>query len=262
MYAALRGLLPGRRKPHLLLGVEWLHRHRRWWRKLISVWDHRLIARGAWKIQVFCESEAADYAAYYGIDRNKFVWIPYCTDVDDRSYFVSEGDYVFTGGTQDRDCETLFRAVQGLPIELQVAAREDRVTSERVPANVRLLGRLTKDEFWAALAQARVVVLSLDPEVMRRPGVITYVTAMRLGKCVIVNDPRGGRSYIADGKTGIIVPARDPGALRTALLRVLEDDALRQRLAASARDFAGHHLGTDRYVAELAMLLKRWRSAG
>src|SRR5262249_49620193 len=65
MYATLRGLLPWKGQPHVLLGVEWLHRHRRWWRKLISVWDHRLIARGAWKIQVFCESEAADYANYY-----------------------------------------------------------------------------------------------------------------------------------------------------------------------------------------------------
>ena len=104
-----------------------------------------------------------------------------------------------------------------------------------------LQGRLAKDEFWTSLARARVVVLSLDPEVMRRPGVITYVTAMRMGKCVIVNDPRGARSYIADGKTGLVVPARDPGALRAALTRVLDDGGLRRRLAVNARDFAAAH---------------------
>jgi glycosyltransferase involved in cell wall biosynthesis len=262
MYAALRGLLPGRRKPHVLLGVEWLHRHQRWWRRLISVWDHRLIARGAWRIQVFCESEAAEYADCYGIDRDKFVWIPYCTDVDGRSYPATEDDYVFTGGTQHRDYDTLFRAVEGLPIELRSAVRKDRVSAERIPANVSLLGRLSKDDFWSALAGARVVVLSLDPDVMRRPGVITYVTAMRLGKCVIVNDPRGARSYIADGKTGLIVPARDPGGLRAALVRVLEDDALRRRLAANARDYAAEHLTASRYAADLAALLRPWRTAG
>jgi glycosyltransferase involved in cell wall biosynthesis len=262
IYAALRGFLPGRCKPHVLLGVEWLHRHRRWWRKLISVWDHRLIARGAWKIQVFCESEAADYANYYGIDRNKFVWIPYCTDVDDRSYPTAEGDYVFSGGTQDRDYDTLFRAAEGLSAEVRVAVRSDRVSAERLPANVRLLGRLPKDEFWSALARARVVVLSLDPDVMRRPGVITYVTAMRLGKCVIVNDPRGASSYVADGKTGLVVPARDPAALRSALRRVLDDGDMRQRLAGNARDFAAEHFAAARYAADLAALLRRWRLDG
>jgi glycosyltransferase involved in cell wall biosynthesis len=262
MYAALRGLLPGRRKPHVLLGVEWLHRHRRWWRRLVSVLDHRLIARGAWKIQVFCASEAEDYAKYYGIDPDKFIWIPYCTDADDRRYPASEGDYLFTGGTQDRDYDTLFRAVEGLPVGLRVAAREDRVPSRALPANVRLMGRLSKDDFWTALAGARVVVLSVDPDVMRRPGVITYVTAMRLGKCVVVNDPRGAGSYVADGKTGLVVPARDPAALRAALLRVLEDGGLRARLGANARAYAAEHFSAERYAADLTALLGRWRTAG
>jgi glycosyltransferase involved in cell wall biosynthesis len=262
MYAALRGLWPWRGKPHVLLGVEWLHRHRRRWRRLVSVLDHRLIARGAWKIQVFCESEAADYAAYYGIDPHKFLWIPYCTEVDDFRYPVTDGDYLFTGGTQDRDYDTLFRAVEGLPVELRVAAREDRVNAKNVPANVRLLGRLPKDDFWSEMAGARVVVLSLDAEVMRRPGVITYVTAMRLGKCVVVNDPRGAGSYVADGKTGLVVPARDPSALRAALRRVLSDDGLRRGLGANARAFAAEHFSPARYAADLSALLSGWRSAG
>jgi glycosyltransferase involved in cell wall biosynthesis len=261
MYAALRGFLPWRGQPHVLLGVEWLHRHRLWWRKLISVCDHRLIARGAWKIQVFCESEAADYSAYYGIDPGKFTWMPYCTDVNAGRYPTSDGGYLFTGGTQDRDYDTLFRAVERLPAELRVAAREDRVTADRRPANVRLLGRLSKDDFWTALAGARVVVLSLDPHVMRRPGVITYVTAMRLGKCVVVNDPRGARSYVADGQTGLIVPARNPAALRAALEQVLEDGALRHRLSENARLYAVEHFSADRYAADLAALLSNWRRA-
>lgn len=262
VYAALRGLLPWRGKPHVLLGVEWLHRHRRWWRRLVSVCDHRLIARGAWKIQVFCESEAADYAAYYGIDPDKFVWIPYCTEVDDRRYPAAEGDYLFTGGTQDRDYDTLFRAVDGLPAELRVAARQDRVPTHALPNNVRLLGRLPQDEFWSALAGARVVVLSLDAGVMRRPGVITYATAMRLGKCVVVNDPRGATSYIADGKTGLVVPSRDPAALREAVRRVLEDGELRTRLGANARAFAAEHFSAGRYAADLTALLRQRPAAG
>ncbi len=260
LYAALRGMFPFGRKPHVLLGVEWLHRHRRFWRKAVSVIDHRLIARGAWKIQVFCRCEALDYAAYYGIDPHKFVWIPYCTNADDRRYPTDDGNYLFTGGTQDRDYATLFRAAERLPAELRVAAREDRVPGP-VPANVRLLGRLPRDEFWSALAGAKAVVLSLDAGVMRRPGVITYVTAMRLGKCVVVNDPRGTQGYVTDGKTGLVVRSGDPAALRSAIDRVLADDDLRRRLGANARAFAAEHLCAGRYARDLAALLARWRSA-
>jgi glycosyltransferase involved in cell wall biosynthesis len=78
---------------------------------------------------------------------------------------------------------------------------------------------------------------------------------MRLGKCVVVNDPRGARSYVADGKTGLIVPARDPAALRAALERVLEDSTLRQRLGENAREYAAERFSADRYAADLAALL-------
>jgi glycosyltransferase involved in cell wall biosynthesis len=181
--------------------------------------------------------------------------------VDDRRYPAAEGDYLFTGGTQDRDYDTLFRAAEGLPVELRVAAREDRVPAHGRPPNVRLLGRLPRDDFWSALAGASAVVLSLDPGVMRRPGVITYVTAMRLGKCVVVNDPRGARSYVADGKTGLVVPARDPAALRAALRRVLDDGVPRRTLGANARAFAAEHFSAARYAADLAALLARCRPA-
>lgn len=259
MYAALRGLLPLPRKPHLLLDVEWLHRHRGWWRRLLSVWDHRLIARGTWKIQVFCEAEVEAYAAYYGIDPRKFIWLPYCTDVDERVYPTQDGDYLFTGGSQNRDYDTLVRAVDGLPIELRVAAPEQHVAACREASNVRLLGTVTKEAFWSTLAGAKVVVLALDPDVMRCPGVITYVTAMRLGKCVIVNDPRGARSYIRHGKTGLIVTSRDPEAMRAALKTVLQDDALRRSLGANARDDAAVRFSGDRYRADFAALLADWR---
>jgi glycosyltransferase involved in cell wall biosynthesis len=257
LYAAMRGLLPLGRRPHLLLDVEWLHRHGRRWRRWLSVLDHRLIARGAWKIQVFCEAEAATYAEYYGIDPKKFVWLPYCTDIKPGSYAVEDGDYLFTGGSQNRDYETLGHAVAGLGVEVRVAAPPAKV--EALPDDVRRLGTTSRDVFWSEAAGARAVVLALDPDVMRCPGVITYVTAMRLGKCVVVNDPRGAPSYIRHGETGLIVAPRDPAALRDALLAVLTDDSLRRRLAENARAYAAEHFTAERYRADFAALLRGWR---
>jgi glycosyltransferase involved in cell wall biosynthesis len=259
LYAVTQALWPFARKPHLLLDVEWLHRHRRWWRRLLSVWDHRLIARGAWKVQVFCEAEIDAYAAYYGLDRNKLVWIPYCTDLDETSFDVADGDYLFTGGSQHRDYDTLSRAVRDLPVAVKVAAAPARIDPRCRTPNMQLLGTVPKAEFWSALAGARAVVLSLDPDVMRCPGVITYVTALRLGKCVVVNEPRGAASYIVHGKTGLVVPGRDPAALHGALQRVLTDDAFRHRRAENARRHAAANFSGARYRADIASLLRQWR---
>lgn len=41
---------------------------------------------------------------------------------------------------------------------------------------------------------------------------------------------------VVEGETGVLVPAKDPGALGEALSRVLADDALRRRLGAAARE--------------------------
>jgi glycosyltransferase involved in cell wall biosynthesis len=252
-FAALQGALPLGRTPHLLLDIEWPHRHSGFFRHHLGKLFHRCVARGAWKIQVFCEAEIDNYAAYYGIDRHKFVWIPYCTDVAAVPGGCAEDDYIFTGGWQHRDYRTLFAALEGLAMPVKIAAPAARIDAP-VPDNAHLLGTVSREAYLQALARARLVVLSLDNRVLRFPGVITYVLAMRLGKCVIVNDPRGACSYIDSGTTGVLVRNRDPAALRDALTSLWEDEPRRQWLGAQARAYAAQNLSTARYLADLRRL--------
>ena len=215
--------------------------------------------RGAWRVQVFCEVEADNYAAWFDVPRDKFVWVPYCTDVDEHVHPVSEGDYVFTGGLQQRDYETLYWAVKDLPVRVKVAAPRDKLDPRFVAPNMELVGSVSAGKFWSLLAGARALVLSLEPGTLRCPGVITYVTAMRLGKCVVVNEPEGASSYIQNGLTGLIVPPREPEELRLALASVLEDDELRRRFGRQAGLFAAEHLSSTRYLKDLHALCERWR---
>jgi glycosyltransferase involved in cell wall biosynthesis len=48
----------------------------------------------------------------------------------------------------------------------------------------------------------------------------------------------GLRDLVVDGETGIVVPPRDPNALRMALRRLLSDRELRQRLGRGGRERA------------------------
>jgi glycosyltransferase involved in cell wall biosynthesis len=59
--------------------------------------------------------------------------------------------------------------------------------------------------------------------------------AMAAGKAIVSTAVDGCREVLEDGVTGLLVPPRDPVSLAGALLRCLDDGALRTALAARAR---------------------------
>jgi glycosyltransferase involved in cell wall biosynthesis len=59
--------------------------------------------------------------------------------------------------------------------------------------------------------------------------------AMAWGRPVVATAVGGLRDAVEDGVTGLLVPQRDPAALRSALERVLGDAGLRAELGANAR---------------------------
>ena len=62
--------------------------------------------------------------------------------------------------------------------------------------------------------------------------------AMAYGRAVVASAVGGHLDAIEDGVTGVLVPPRDPAALREALERLLGDSDERRRLGAAARDAA------------------------
>lgn len=65
---------------------------------------------------------------------------------------------------------------------------------------------------------------------------LVLIEAAGLGKPIIATDIEGSREIISDGETGLLVPPADPAALAGAILRLLEDEDLRRRIAANARN--------------------------
>jgi glycosyltransferase involved in cell wall biosynthesis len=62
--------------------------------------------------------------------------------------------------------------------------------------------------------------------------------AMAHGRPVVAAAVGGLLDAVEDGVTGLLVPSRDPAALRTALETLLADGELRSRLGAAAREAA------------------------
>jgi len=80
----------------------------------------------------------------------------------------------------------------------------------------------------------------------RREGFgVACLEAMAHARPVVATDVGGLRDLVVDGKTGLVVPPRDPVALREALERLLADRELRCRLGGAARERAREHFSWD-----------------
>ena len=111
-----------------------------------------------------------------------------------------------------------------------------RPAVEKAIAEMRLAGKVLflgiRDDVPKLLAGCETFILSSDYE-----GVpLAVLEAMAAGKPVIATTVGGVPELVEDGVTGILVPPRDPQALAQAILRLVKDPDLRQRMGKAAQE--------------------------
>jgi rhamnosyl/mannosyltransferase len=83
------------------------------------------------------------------------------------------------------------------------------------------------------------------------------VEAFCRGRAVVGSRVGGIPDIVEDGRTGILVPPDDADALADALLRVLSDGALAERLGSAAREAVKPWLATpEEYARRLLDLVE------
>lgn len=85
--------------------------------------------------------------------------------------------------------------------------------------------------------------------------------ASAAGRPIIATDVGGTSEIVIDGKTGVLVPPANVGALAAAMRRLAADGDLRTGLAAAARRHTMARFGMDRFVDEFATLYDRLLAA-
>ena len=106
------------------------------------------------------------------------------------------------------------------------------------PLPHRHLGILSRDAVARLFSTAHVVV---DPSLFQGFGLVG-LEGMASGAACALTDSGGIREYAVDGENALVVPTRDHAALAAAILRLVSDPALRDRLGmagvATARRFS------------------------
>lgn len=104
------------------------------------------------------------------------------------------------------------------------------------------------------LAQAGVYV---QPSARPEPFGLALVEAMAAGLPCVATDAGGPRDIIDHGRTGLLVPRREPDALADALERLVSDPSLRRRLGAAAKEEAFSRFTAAREADRIESLYRR-----
>ena len=142
--------------------------------------------------------------------------------------------------SEEKGVRDLAEAARGLPLVVV----GDGPLRHLLPQSV---GFVPHDELGRYYERAAAVVVP-----SRREGYgVTAREAMAYGRPVVATAVGGLPDAIDDGVTGLLVPPRDPAALRAALERLLRDSDLRVQLGEAARARASRDLGWPASTAAL-----------
>jgi glycosyltransferase involved in cell wall biosynthesis len=174
------------------------------------------------------------YARVFGWPAGKLGYVPLHTDPGflSRARAPQEG-FVLAAGRTLRDYPTLLEAFRGMDIPLKIVASPANIGGAAIPANVTVAYDRPIAELIDLISRSMIVVVPLE-ERQISIGQSVVLEAMTMGKAVIVTEVNGTVDYIDHMRTGILVPPRDPQAIRDAVERLAADPALRQRLGEAA----------------------------
>jgi glycosyltransferase involved in cell wall biosynthesis len=189
---------------------------------------------------VFSTLERELYAKHFGIPEDRIDLVLWGANppLDAPGSRTIPEPYVVALGGEARDYATYAEAARLSPDLTFVAITRPRslegVTS---PPNLRHFVNLPWKDAWSLVHHAEAAVVPLRDDLAPN-GMVTFVGGMHLGKAQIVTSSAGLADYAIDHETAIVVPPRDPAAMKAAIDRALGDPALRARIGARARAFA------------------------
>jgi glycosyltransferase involved in cell wall biosynthesis len=197
-------------------------------------WLARRVLRGA-RLVIAASNDLAERARALGAREVRV--IPSGVELPERVGTEAEPAEVLYAGrlSPEKGVLELLDAAQ----DLNLVVAGDGPLRDRVPF---ARGFVQHDELQKLYARAAVVACP-----SRREGFgVACLEAMAHGRPVVATHVGGLLDLVVDGETGIVVPPRDPAALRSALERLLANPELRRKLGAAGRERARTHFSWEK----------------
>lgn len=218
---------------------------------------------------VYCERQAEFVRDDLGVPAERVVVSTFMVDTDFFAPQEAQTDpttgtdakrpTISSAGLERRDYPTLMAAVDGLPVDVVIAAaspwskRSDSSAGHAIPDNVTIR-RLDLFELRALYAASSFVVMPLF-EVDFQAGITTILEAMSMERAIVCSRTAGQIDTIVDGETGVYVEPGDAAALRAAIEGLLADPARTAQLGRNARRWVVANADIDRYADAVASIV-------
>jgi glycosyltransferase involved in cell wall biosynthesis len=232
---AVAGLLRRRRAQRLLILNPILQ-------KGDSSARQRLILTGLQRADsiVMYSRSARETGVALGLDPGKLRYVPLGVNAR-RQRGSRPGTYFLAAGQDYRDWATLAEAITPLDIVVKVASLRMRSHADAL----QIVRPKDRRAFLDLLEGAAAVVVPLQGG-DRQAGQLAILDAMSLGRAVIATRGMGTEDYVTP-QTGILVPPRDPVALREAIV-ALRDPDLARTMGEAALTAAQKTFSLERFV--------------
>jgi len=204
----------------------------------------------------------AALAGRWGLERSLIGVLPNpAPEIDVTPARLSRGTFVFVGRlTRQKALEVAIEAVGRVPASSLVVIGdgpdrerlEAHARASRAAGRIEFTGALPRHEALAVVAGAEAALLTSAWENFPHSA----VEALAAGVPVVSTAVGGVPEIVRDEVNGLLVPVGDVGAVAGALVRLLEEGGLRDRLAAAARESVAH-LSVARVYGELESVLGR-----
>ena len=242
-----------------------------WAFRIYSKFQKALLQLGASTTAHFCflsRNEVEVVSRESKIPRHQLHFTPFCAQLPVEIAPVLQSlaaqnstdgfSYVFAGGNGLRDYDTLLLAASGSSVPFRIASSNQH---GRLPENVQFRP-LSHHDFFYEMARSSIVALPLLPIDGRSAGQQTYLNALALGKPLVITDVIGVRDHLEHGRHALIVPPRDPAALREAIEWLMDPAHASDRARMTREGLAlTREMTFAHYCAGLETLLRHLASA-
>lgn len=194
---------------------------------------------------------------YNGLDLAGF---PFRDPADRPARVVAVGRLVEKKGFADLIDAVAVLAGRGRAVTCQIIGGGELEAD--LKAHAGRLGLQSQVEFLGPRPQSEVLAAVEGAAVLAAPCVVgndgnrdglptVLLEAMALGTPCVATPVTGIPELVRDGDTGVLVPERDPPALADALVHLIDDPALRTRLAGRARTLIEAEFDIHRNAARI-----------
>lgn len=180
------------------------------------------------------------YSALYVLPKDRFFYLPDCIAnwgmkiLQSKETIKCDG-YIFSGGSTFRDWNLFIDVAWKLPQYKFVGiARKTGFPKKQLPSNVEMLFDVDEATFNDYLKKCSVVFMPIN--VKTQGGQIVIFKGGLYRKAIVTTDTAAIRTYIEDGRNGLLTRFKDSQSAIQALNKVMENDDFKNNLGNKLHD--------------------------